>query len=508
MVLAGLGWLARADVASLPVPVQSQYLRELERAQSVHSAVRAGVLAAFVAQAGHEDDGQGSPRTWLTWQTRITRPAAHAAMASVRRLREHAAIHAALAAGEVSTSWARQIAGWTDLLPAEARGDADVILLAAARGGADLADLAQLAEEIRRRTARPDRDRGDGFADRGLRLATTLGGAGKLHADLTPRCAAALAAVLESLGKKVGQEDDRTRPQRDHDALEEACRRLLASGCLPDRAGQPVHLQLNIGLDQLLAGAGTSGGTGPGGVPIPPGPVLPGPAAGPGDDCDAAVAPIVTGRVDHDLLNQLAGRLTSGPWAAYLPGRHPCDPSCGTHRGASEGSQHDSGPGGGGTGGATWTGRSERGEELSWAAARELILRHAIALLSGPGGLASWLRTGTLPAPAASISLPLDVGAVTDIIPPHLRRAIIARDRHCAAPGCDQPPAACHVHHVIPRSRGGTTSLGNCVLLCSFHHLIMIHRWGWSIVLNADGTTTLTSPDGRTLRSHSPPTAA
>jgi len=236
--------------------------------------------------------------------------------------------------------------------------------------------------------------------------------------------------------------------------------------------------------------------------------VLPGPAAGPGDDCDAAVAPIVTGRVDHDLLNQLAGRLTSGPWAAYLPGRHPCDPSCGTHRGASEGSQHDSGPGGGGTGGATWTGRSERGEELSWAAARELILRHAIALLSGPGGLASWLRTGTLPAPAASISLPLDVGAVTDIIPPHLRRAIIARDRHCAAPGCDQPPAACHVHHVIPRSRGGTTSLGNCVLLCSFHHLIMIHRWGWSIVLNADGTTTLTSPDGRTLRSHSPPTAA
>ena len=131
-----------------------------------------------------------------------------------------------------------------------------------------------------------------------------------------------------------------------------------------------------------------------------------------------------------------------------------------------------------------------------------------MALLSGPTGLASWLRTGTLPPPAGSVSLPLDVGKVTELVPPHLRRAIITRDKHCAAPGCDAPPAACHVHHIIPRSKGGTTSLGNCILLCTFHHLIMVHRWGWEITLNADGTTTARSPDGRTLHSHSPPAAA
>ena len=145
---------------------------------------------------------------------------------------------------------------------------------------------------------------------------------------------------------------------------------------------------------------------------------------------------------------------------------------------------------------------------LDKAAARRLILTNAIALLCGPDGLAAWLRTGTLPRPASSISLPLDVGAVTDTVPPHLRRAIIMRDRHCAAPGCDQPPPACHVHHIIPRSQGGTTSLTNCLLLCSFHHLILIHRWNWTITLNPDGTTTVTSPDGRVLRSHSPPAAA
>jgi hypothetical protein len=89
------------------------------------------------------------------------------------------------------------------------------------------------------------------------------------------------------------------------------------------------------------------------------------------------------------------------------------------------------------------------------------------------------------------------------------RRAVITRDRHCAFPGCHQPPAACQVHHLIPRSQGGTTSLTNMVLLCSFHHLIMIHRRGWTLTLNTDGTTTATSPDGqRTFHSHSPPTQA
>jgi uncharacterized protein DUF222 len=51
--------------------------------------------------------------------------------------------------------------------------------------------------------------------------------------DLTPQCAAALGAVLERLGKKAGPEDTRTAAQRRHDALEDACRRLVAAGACP-----------------------------------------------------------------------------------------------------------------------------------------------------------------------------------------------------------------------------------------------------------------------------------
>ena len=78
MVLAGLGWLASADAGVDAGAVQAECLRGLERALSVHAAARARVLAAFTAQGGYEDDGQGSPRTWLTWQTKVTRPAASA----------------------------------------------------------------------------------------------------------------------------------------------------------------------------------------------------------------------------------------------------------------------------------------------------------------------------------------------------------------------------------------------------------------------------------------------
>ncbi|HYX61075.1 MAG TPA: hypothetical protein VE888_18945 [Streptosporangiaceae bacterium] len=50
-----------------------------------------------------------------------------------------------------------------------------------------------------------------------MKLATTLGGAGVLHGDLTAECAAAVAAVLGALAAPAGAGDDRTKGQRYHD---------------------------------------------------------------------------------------------------------------------------------------------------------------------------------------------------------------------------------------------------------------------------------------------------
>jgi hypothetical protein len=138
-----------------------------------------------------------------------------------------------LADGQISASWARELCDWSGRLPVGKRDDADAILTGAARAGAELADLAGLAVEMYQRS-RPDcPDEDGGFGDRAVWLGVTLGGAGRLDGDLTPGCAAALSAVLDSLGKKAGPEDGRTAVQRRHDALEEACRRLIAAGMLP-----------------------------------------------------------------------------------------------------------------------------------------------------------------------------------------------------------------------------------------------------------------------------------
>jgi hypothetical protein len=502
-VLGGLGSLARMSAAELPAVGQADCLRALERAESMLVAARSSVLAAFSASAAYTDDGQYSAKAWLAAQTRVTRGAATASVRWMRRLADHPAVAAELAAGDISGSWARQVCEWTDRLPTASRDAADGILLAAQAGGATLADLAGLAEEMFRRCAPPDGDgRGDP-ARRGVTLDTHFRGAGKLDGDLTPRCNAALSAIFDSLGKKQGPEDHRTLPQRHHDALEEACRRVIAAGGLPDRAGQPTQIQLHMTLDQLMSLNGASSGAGPdgSGPDRVPG-WLPGPAAGPGAACDATIVPVVSGRVDPVLLDQLAARLL-GQGAAGIQRRAG---TTGYQTGAGRPEP------------AGRTGRAGRTDPAGPATrphltapdarqtARDLVLAEAVDLLSGPGGPAAALRAGVPCPPAAAASLPLDVGKATDTIPPHLRRAVIVRDRTCRFPGCQQPAAACDVHHVVWRVRGGRTQLINLVLLCRFHHLIAIHQWGWTITLHPDATVTAVSPDGRrTLHSHSPP---
>jgi hypothetical protein len=523
-VHAGLAFLNQVRAADLPGVVQSGCLRELAKAESAYTAAHARMLGAFSASGAHEDDGQQTGRAWLKWQTQITRGAAAGAVGWMRRLAAHPAVRVALEAGAVSPSWARHICAWTDQLPEEGRDDADEILLAAAAGGAVLPDLAALAEEMRRRTAAPDSGGpDDGFDERRVRLGLTFGGAGVLEGELTPACAAALQAVLEALGKKAGPEDVRTAPQRRHDALEEACRRLTGAGCLPGRAGQPTQVQLHLTLDQLrdLPGAedaeaawtaGQAGRAAPSASAAQtaqtaqtaqaaraaawaaraaaegqPG-WLRGKAAQ-GYACDAAITPIVTGHVDHAALAALAAALLAG-----LPDGCAC-----TGRDGDGGRRgHTSHPGRGGP-----------LPPATLARLHDILLRHAAAVLSGPGGLAAFLRTRLTGDQVPSASLPLDAGTPTSLITGALRRAVITRDRHCAFPGCAAPPAACQVHHLTPRAHGGQTRLGNLVLLCAFHHLIAVHQWGWTLTLHADGTITAVSPDRtRTLHSHGPPQRA
>jgi len=222
MVHAGLAHLASADATAMSAEEQARCLRELERANSAATAARISVLGAFSSGQGYSADAAYSARAWLIHQTGITKGAAVAYTAWVKRAETHPLVARALAAREMSESYARTLCGWTDRLPEKCRAAADEVLVTAAAAGMGLADLAGLFAEIdeRSRPEEPDEDSGRAFEERGVRLETTFQGAGVLHGDLTPECAAVVGAVLDALSAPAGAEDTRSQAQRCHDGLQ------------------------------------------------------------------------------------------------------------------------------------------------------------------------------------------------------------------------------------------------------------------------------------------------
>jgi len=173
--------------------------------------------------------------------------------------------------------------------------------------------------------------------------------------------------VLDALSAPRGAEDDRSHAQRYHDALEDAMRRLVAAGLLPERAGQPVKAWAHISLADLLAldaesalqkewtarvrrqwaayRAAASAGGSDGSA------WLDGDAAE-AVACDASVTPVVLGNVNPGVLDdlvrvcvELAGH---GPGHCTPAPRHPDHsdpgPSAPDHTGPDHSAPDPAGP--------------------------------------------------------------------------------------------------------------------------------------------------------------------
>jgi uncharacterized protein DUF222 len=542
LVHAGLAFLAQADATAMSAAERTRCLRELEQADAVATAARTSVLGAFVAGQDYADDGDYSARSWLIHRTQVTKGCAADHTGWVKRGTGHPLVLAALGAKAISRSYAREICWWTDKLPEESRQAADEILLGAAAADLELADLAQLAGEMyeRSRQDKPDTDGPDGedgdgdpgtaSDDRAVTVSATLGGAGVIRGALTPECTEFVQTVLDALSAPAGSDDDRSHEQRYHDALQEAMKRLVAAGLVPERGGAQVQVLAHISLADLMlmeggsallqewtaglrarwaghrAAAAARGGH--------EGLWLDGDAAQ-GIACDAAIVPVVTGDVNpgaFDDLVRLCVQLDRLRQHGTPAGADSAEPGYGSDvLGAGTGPDgYDTGDGAGGAG-------PDGGAEVpagfgggrSREALEQAIIGKAVDLLSGPGGLASFLRRKQLGGRLGGPSLPLDIG-YAKTVPPGIRKAARLRGRHCEwAGGCGQPAAGCEVHHTTHKANGGKTSLKGCVLLCFYHHHVMIHQRGWTLIVNPDGTTTAWNRDKtKVLHSHGPPARA
>ena len=83
-------------------------------------------------------------------------------------------------------------------------------------------------------------------------------------------------------------------------------------------------------------------------------------------------------------------------------------------------------------------------------------------------------EAGVIPMVLGGESEVLDVGRRRRFHTRAQRLAIAQRDKTCVVGGCDATPSRCHVHHVIPWSEGGGTSVKDGRLYCSAHHA-MVH---------------------------------
>lgn len=75
----------------------------------------------------------------------------------------------------------------------------------------------------------------------------------------------------------------------------------------------------------------------------------------------------------------------------------------------------------------------------------------------------------------------MDYGRRHRTAPPGLKRALIARaGSRCEADGC-QSRHRLQIHHITPWSEGGATDQDHLVVLCWFHHQVVIHERGFEM---------------------------
>jgi len=92
---------------------------------------------------------------------------------------------------------------------------------------------------------------------------------------------------------------------------------------------------------------------------------------------------------------------------------------------------------------------------------------------------------------------PLNIGRKTRTVPTAIKRALMARDKSCAFPGCHHTRFV-DAHHIQHWSAGGETSLDNLMLLCSQHHKL-VHEGGFTLQRDYQDHWFFRRPDGRAV---------
>lgn len=425
----------------------------LEQLDRRLAGVRSGVLSTIEANGLWALGGQRTITAWLRQHTESTAGTASREVRHARALRDHLPLtREALEAGRISTEHVSILvreALTTHRLRAQLADDELGEAFLVQQGQAmDAGSFAKLVKSwaIAADPEAADRAWRDDGTKEQLTLSHTTDGY-HLAGWLDEVSGQTVATALRSHMGRKAKDDDRTPAQRRAAALTSLARQSLDSGLQGAHSRIRPHLTVTTTLETLRALAAATGS----------------PAVPQLSDGTPHVAGATFGFYADSTFTQ-----TGGP-------REP--------------------------------GRQEDLFELSpeaqrwfeeWEPGDEHVISAAIDPKAMVGVEPATLEDGTPISPALLARLAcgsalsrvvfgpdstvLDVGREQRIFPAHMVKAIIARDRHCQVPDCDEPPGFGEIHHSLQWYRDhGSTCVEHGVFVC-WHHHDWIHANGITIV--------------------------
>jgi hypothetical protein len=436
---AALAELAATDVVALPDQRVRDELLGLLRCANTVQALVASRLDVFDTRELAEVDGFRTAQAWLRGFGRLSVGAAAGAYKRARVLRALPALQAAALDGAVSSDHVDKVLDLTGRVDLEQIKAYDDILaeLSAAAGPAETKKACErIADHHDPDGADPD-PQAD-FDRRDLTVSVS-GGMTYVKGRFDPEGGAAFQAVLDAVMRPPAKDDSRSAGQRRADAVIDLCRATLAGGELSTVHGVRPQIGLLLTPQQLTGlTAGADAAAGAGGV---------------GGDVGAAAAGAFAQAwaAATNPLTRIAGPLAAPADALTAAGVAPVDKPW-----------------------LDWVG------PVSPATARRIACdAEFFRIVLDP-------RNG----------LPLDVGSAYRIVPPWIRKAVLARDRTCRWPGCDAPRAWLDIHHLMPWAIYRRTTVDESLALCRFHH-VRVHECGWTLDFDATtGQVSVTRPDG------------
>src|SRR3981081_3355174 len=249
--------------------IRKYQAREVDPNDDDLTSLRAGIdgleseFSAMARRAKQRGDrllsGTATAATWLSRTCNMSVTSAAERLRVGEQLESLPKVAAALSSGEIGYQSAALLCHLRDWLGEnrELFDEAEMLGYARDFSVSHLRKLCRTAMHV----ADPDRFFKDAEADytrRRLHISQTSDGMSAVAGLLAPEWGAAWITALEPLAKRRGQEDDRSRSQRMHDAHAELVHHAMDQGTLPRRNGVRPHITVTTTLEALKGEVGVA----------------------------------------------------------------------------------------------------------------------------------------------------------------------------------------------------------------------------------------------------------